>query len=148
MGNRGPGDSEPGDTWISLNNHLNYVAGSIGHHLPHLRTDPATNAVDNQGPALAAPCLGKCESSHGKFQSLNSKLAPTLATKPEKKSRYTFSIKERHYRLICKISRKKQKNTKGICHSSIPLASRKAGASCCRPLGPLEDLRSRKGLHG
>ena len=117
VGNRGPGDSEPGDTWISLNNHLNYVAGSIGHHLPHLRTDPATNAVDNQGPALAAPCLGKCESSHGKFQSLNSKLAPTLATKPEKKSRYTFSIKERHYRLICKISRKKQKNTKGICHS-------------------------------
>ena len=28
VGNRGPGDSEPGDTWISLNQHLNYVAGS------------------------------------------------------------------------------------------------------------------------
>ena len=27
VGNRGPGDSEPGDTWISLNQHLNYVAG-------------------------------------------------------------------------------------------------------------------------
>jgi len=24
-----------------------------------LRTDPASNAVDNQGPALAAPCLGR-----------------------------------------------------------------------------------------
>ena len=49
VGNRGPGDSEPGDTWISLNQHLNYVAGSTGPPLPHLRTDPATNAVDNQG---------------------------------------------------------------------------------------------------
>ena len=47
--NRGPGDSEPGDTWISLNHHLNYVAGSTGPPLPHLRTDQATNTVDNQG---------------------------------------------------------------------------------------------------
>jgi len=39
--------------------HLNYVAGSTGPHLPHLQTDPATNTVDNQGQALAAPCLGR-----------------------------------------------------------------------------------------
>jgi len=65
VGNRGPGDSEPGDTWISLNHHLNYVAGSTGPHLPHLRTDPATNAVDNQGQALAAPCLGRSRARSG-----------------------------------------------------------------------------------
>ena len=38
VGNRGPGDSEPGDTWISLNHHLNYVGGSTtcGHRDPCL----------------------------------------------------------------------------------------------------------------
>ena len=43
------GDNEPG----VLNrgqrihaHHLNYVAGSTGPHLPHLQTDPATNASD------------------------------------------------------------------------------------------------------
>ena len=64
VGNRGPGVLNRGHR-ISLNHHLNYVAGSTGPHLPHLRTDPATNAVDNQGQALAAPCLGRSNGSFG-----------------------------------------------------------------------------------
>ena len=64
VGNREPGVLNRGHR-ISLNHHLNYVAGSTRPHPPQLRTDPATNAVDNQGQALAAPCLGRSNGSFG-----------------------------------------------------------------------------------
>ena len=85
VGNRGPGDSEPGDTWISLNHHLNYVAGSTGPPLPHLRTDPATNAVDNQGQALAAPCLGKSRARSGSLARVSNDSKVSLDVTPKSK---------------------------------------------------------------
>ena len=85
MGNHEPGDSEPGDTWISLNHHLNYVAGSTGPHLPHLRTDPATDAVDNQGQALAAPCLGKSRARSGLLARVSNDSKVSLDVTPKSK---------------------------------------------------------------
>ena len=45
--------------------HLTYVASCARPPPLHLRTDPATNAVDNQGQALVAPCLDRSSGSFG-----------------------------------------------------------------------------------
>ena len=43
VGNRGPGNSEPGDAWISLDHHLNYVLAPPNPTSPIFeRTQPLT----------------------------------------------------------------------------------------------------------